>query len=191
MEMNELLAFMSVAEKLKCTTRHSWTSSGRQESVAEHSWRMALLAMAVADEFSELDMNKVIQMCLIHDLGEAVTGDIPSFYKTADDEYVEMNALNQVLGCVSGSLNEKLRALFKEMEQLESPEAKLYKCLDKCEVVLQHNEASLDTWIELEFSLNLTHGKKECDEFDYMQRLRERLRQDTMIKLQKRESYEY
>ena len=51
------------------------------------------MAMAVADEFSELDMNKVIKMCLIHDLGEAITGDIPTFYKTATDEVVELDAI--------------------------------------------------------------------------------------------------
>ena len=70
MDINECIVFMNIAEKLKCNTRHSWTSSGRHESVAEHSWRMGLLAMAVADEFSELDMNKVIKMCLIHPIRE-------------------------------------------------------------------------------------------------------------------------
>jgi ABC-type sulfate/molybdate transport systems ATPase subunit len=60
-----------VAEKLKCNTRHCYTSSGRHESVAEHSWRIALMAMLLTEEFPEADMNKVIRMCLIHDLGEA------------------------------------------------------------------------------------------------------------------------
>lgn len=184
MDINELLVFLNIAEKLKCNTRHSWTSNGRHESVAEHSWRMALFAMAIADEFSELDMNKVIKMCLIHDLGEAITGDIPTFYKTENDENVELKAIDQLLNTVSGPFKESLQALFNEMDQLSTPEARLYKCIDKCEVVLQHNETSLDTWIELEYELNQTHGEKECAEFDYMKRLRKRLKDDTLAKLE-------
>lgn len=83
MEARKLLEALHVAERLKDVTRHCYTSGGRHESVAEHCWRMALMAYFVSDEFPELDMNKVIKMCLIHDLGEAFTGDIPSFLKTA------------------------------------------------------------------------------------------------------------
>ena len=89
MEIRRLLDFLKTAEQLKCNTRHSYTSSGRLESVAEHSWRLALMAMLVGDEFPELDMDKVIKMCLIHDMGEAITGDIPAFEKTDKDRKVE------------------------------------------------------------------------------------------------------
>ena len=82
MKAEELLKVMHLAEKLKDATRHCYTSGGRHESVAEHSWRITLLAYFVKDEFPEADMDRVIKMCLIHDLGEAFTGDIPSFLKT-------------------------------------------------------------------------------------------------------------
>ena len=85
MKPAELLEILSVAKKLKCNTRHCYTSSGRHESVAEHSWRLALMAMLLAPEFPETDMDRVIRMCLIHDLGEAFTGDIPTFDKTDAD----------------------------------------------------------------------------------------------------------
>ena len=81
MEPRKLLDTLHVAEKLKDTTRHCYTSGGRHESVGEHSWRAALMAYFMKDEFPEADMNKVITMCLIHDLGEAFTGDIPTFDK--------------------------------------------------------------------------------------------------------------
>ena len=81
MEARRLIDALSVAERLKDATRHCYTSGGRHESVAEHSWRLALMAYWVSDEFPELDMAKVIKMCLIHDLGEAFTGDIPTFEK--------------------------------------------------------------------------------------------------------------
>ena len=54
MIQNEFLSILSVAEKLKCNTRHSDTSSGRRESVAEHSWRLALMAMLLEAYSQEL-----------------------------------------------------------------------------------------------------------------------------------------
>ena len=89
MNQRTYIDFLNKIGKLKCITRHSWTSSGRQESVAEHSWRLAVMAMLCADEYPNLDINKVIKMCLIHDFGEAITGDIPAFLKTAQNEIDE------------------------------------------------------------------------------------------------------
>ena len=60
MDPRMLIKFLNKIEKLKYTTRHSRTSNGRQESVAEHSWRLAVMAMLCADEFSNLDMEKLI-----------------------------------------------------------------------------------------------------------------------------------
>ena len=62
MNQREYIKFLNVIEKLKCITRHSWTSSGRHESVAEHSWRLAVMAMLCADEYPDLNINKVIKM---------------------------------------------------------------------------------------------------------------------------------
>ena len=93
MEPAELLEILHTAERLKDVTRHSYTSGGRHESVAEHSWRITLMAFLLRDEFPELDMDKVLRMCLIHDLGECFTGDIPAFDKTADDSAREEELL--------------------------------------------------------------------------------------------------
>lgn len=76
METRKLLDALMVAERLKDTTRHCYTSKGRHESVAEHSWMTTLMAFFMRDEFPEADMDKVIRMCIIHDLGECFTGDI-------------------------------------------------------------------------------------------------------------------
>ena len=81
MDINKFLDILHTAERLKDTTRHCTTSGGRLESVAEHSWRITLMAFFLRDEFPEADMDKVIRMCLIHDLGECFTGDIPTFLK--------------------------------------------------------------------------------------------------------------
>ena len=93
MNSRKLLDALCVAERLKDATRHCYTRNGRHESVAEHSWMMTLMAYFMKDEFPEVDMNKVIQMCIIHDLGECFTGDIPTFDKTKDNEDTEENLL--------------------------------------------------------------------------------------------------
>ena len=85
MKPEKLIEVLSVAERLKDAVRHCYTSGGRRESVAEHSWRITLMAYFVSDEFPEADLLKIMKMCLIHDLGEAFTGDIPAFEKTDKD----------------------------------------------------------------------------------------------------------
>ena len=82
MTQRVFLDFLHILERLKCNTRHSWTSTGRHETVAAHTWRLAVMALLLRDELPGVDMDKVLRMCLIHDFGEAVTGDIPSFEKT-------------------------------------------------------------------------------------------------------------
>ena len=86
MKPRELLDILTIAERLKDVTRHCYSSKGRHESVAEHCWMMTFMAFLLKEEFPEADMEKVIHMCLIHDLGEAFTGDIPVFDKTDADE---------------------------------------------------------------------------------------------------------
>ena len=95
MDAEKLLDALHIAERLKDATRHCYTSGGRHESVAEHSWRMTLMAFFIRDEFPEADMDKVMRMCLIHDLGEAFTGDIPTFDKTQSDEDLEETLLRR------------------------------------------------------------------------------------------------
>ena len=134
MQYNEFLSILSVAEKLKCNTRHSDTSSGRRESVAEHSWRLALMAMLLADEFPNTDINKVIQMCLIHDLGEAFTGDIATFDKTDADSVKEDMVYADWVETFPEVQKKQFQDLLAEMNALQTKEAKLYKALDICTV---------------------------------------------------------
>lgn len=76
-----ILAFFKAAEKLKATYRHSYTSdTKRLESSAEHSWMLAIVSMTIFSELGlKLDELKTLKMVIIHDLAEAVTGDIPTF----------------------------------------------------------------------------------------------------------------
>ena len=187
MRPEQLIEFLGVVEKLKCNTRHSWTSSGRRESVAEHSWRLSLFAMLCADEYPDLDMNKVIRMCIIHDLGEAITGDVPSFEKTEQNEMTEKEAWDTLLTWLPEPYKSEFSALYAEMEARETPEAKLYKALDNMEAVISHNEASLETWIPLEYTLNLTYGEETAAWSPYTQRLRSYLTEQSREKIRKSE----
>lgn len=178
-----VLNFLRIAEQLKCNTRHSYTTSGRIESVAEHSFRLGVFAWLVKDEFPELDMEKVTTMCLFHDFGEAVTGDIPVFEKNASDEVTEAKAVEQILSVLPEKQQEELRALFAEMDARETPESRLFHALDKMEAVIQHNEADISTWIPLEYDLQLTHGQKEAAYFPYMKELRALVKADSKKKI--------
>ena len=184
MEPSAFLSILSVAEKLKCNTRHSWTSNGRHESVAEHSWRITLMAMLCADEFPDLDINRVIRMCLIHDLGEAFTGDIPAFHKTDADEDVEARKLFAWVDTFPAPTRQEFRSLYTEMEALETKEARLYKALDKLEALIQHDEADISTWLPLEYDLQLTYGADLMNLTSWLRKLRDEVDRVTLEKIQ-------
>ncbi|MDR0659828.1 MAG: HD domain-containing protein [Prevotellaceae bacterium] len=183
MHPREFISFMAIAEKLKCNTRHSWTSTGRPESVAEHTWRLSLMAYFIQDEFPEADINKVIQMCILHDLGEAITGDIPSFLKTEENESSENSVVIKLIKTLPRLYQDKLLPLFKEMNELQTLEAKLYKALDKLEAVMQHNEADISTWLPLEHELNIAYGEENVQFSAYLKRLKEELNKNSREKI--------
>ncbi len=171
----EHIAFLNLlhqAEKLKNNTRHSWTSSGRHESVAEHSFRLCVMAYFLQDEFPQINMEQVMKMCLFHDMGEAFTGDIPSFNKTDQDEQAEGQAVATWLQGLPSPYQEDLTALFAQMNGLDTQEARFYKALDKLEVLIQHSESHISTWIPIEYELNFTYGTQEVEEFPYLKAIR-------------------
>ena len=185
METAKLLEALSVAEKLKDATRHCYTSGGRRESVAEHSWRITLMAYFVSDEFPEADIEKLMKMCLIHDLGEAFTGDIPTFEKTETDEETEAQRLNEWVSHLPQPFAREMQELYQEMEERQTLEAKIYKALDNLEALIQHNESDIKTWIPLEYDLQMTYGNDKVQFSQYLTELRNEVRNDSRKKLQK------
>ena len=184
MRPTDLLQVLHTAEKLKDTTRHCDTSGGRRESVAEHSWRLTLMAFFLRDEFPALDMDKVLRMCLVHDLGECFTGDIPSFLKTAADTEREDTLLERWVRGLPAPYCTELTALYSEMDALETQEARLYKALDKLEAVIQHNEAPISTWLPREYALNMTYADENVAFSPYLTALREAVRDETRAKIE-------
>ena len=183
MQQRELLDFLSKLECLKTNGRHSVTRGGITETVAAHSWRLAVFAMLIAPEFPEIDANKLLRMCLIHDFGEAITGDIPSFLKTKENERTEENAVDTLLSSLPEPQCAELTALFAEMDAHTTAEARLYKALDKMEAVIQHNESDISTWLPLEYDLQQSYAQENAAEFPYLKELRALMLQDTLDKI--------
>ncbi len=183
MDQRKYIEFLNVIEKLKCNTRHSWTSTGRHESVAEHSWRLAVMAMLCADEYPNIDISKVIKMCLIHDFGEALTGDIPAFLKTEENEKKEKRAIEELTSLLPEDTKKELFLLFEEMEALSTDESKLYKSLDNIEAVISHNEADISTWLPREYDENLTYGRENSEWSEWTKMLREEVKKDSVNKI--------
>ena len=183
MEARQLLDALEVAERLKDTTRHCYTRNGRHESVAEHSWMMTLMGFFMKDEFPDVDMDKVIRMCIIHDLGEAFTGDIPTFEKNEAHEKSEEELLNMWVETLPTNTAKEMRELYEEMAKRESKEAKVYKAIDSLEALIQHNISDISTWIPKEYELNKTYADDKVAFSEYLKSVREEIRVDTLKKL--------
>src|SRR4051812_41832613 len=80
-----IVDFLQSASALKDTLRTGRTANGRQESTADHSWRLSLLALLLADDLESIDLVRLFQLCLAHDLAEAITGDVPAPCQDAAD----------------------------------------------------------------------------------------------------------
>ncbi len=191
MEPREYLEILHVAERLKDTPRHCTTSKRKTESVAEHSWRVSLMAFLLRSEFPELDMDRVTRMCLIHDLGECFTGDIPTFLKTDADRETEDSLLNRWVSSMPDVVSREMSELYREMDAQQTGEAKFYKALDKLEALIQHNESPLDTWAENEYDLNRRYAFDAVAFSDWLSDLRKEILADTMEKLRREGNGDY
>ena len=183
MEPGKLLETLAVAGRLKEVPRHCVMAGGRRESVAEHCWRAALMAYFLREEFPEADMDRVIAMCLIPDLGEAFTGEIPASRKTAEDEQEEERRLYDWIETLPQPYAGEMLALYGEMAALQTTEAKIYKAIDNMETVIQHNESPLESWLPEEYPLNLTYGTDKAAFSAYLTALRAAVREETERKI--------
>jgi len=144
-----------------------------------------LIAFFMKDEFPEVNMDKVIKMCIIHDLGEAFTGDIPTFEKTTMNEATEEELLYSWVKALPENYAKEMLNLYDEMSKRESSEAKVYKAIDSLEALIQHNISDLSTWIPKEYELNKTYADDKVAFSEYLKELREEIRKDTLEKIGK------
>ena len=184
-ELKNILKFLHEAEKLKLVLRHSWMSTGRRESVAEHSWRMALMAMVLAPKLGhKINLEKVLQMILVHDVCEAYAGDHWGFMPAKKDKFLlEKKGLAKILRTTDKKFAANVMSLFVEFETGKTPEAKFAGALDKLEVMIQHNEAKLKTWNKIERPSNLVYGDKESAYNPVLKQFRHLIKLESIKKL--------
>ena len=141
------------------------------------------MALLLRNEFPDVDIDKVVNMCVIHDLGECFTGDIPTFLKTDAERNTEDSLLRKWVNSLPSGVSEDLAGLYSEMEAQKTAEAKLYKALDKLEALIQHNESPLYTWSENEFELNKTYAFDSVAFSEWLTELRKAILDDTINKI--------
>ena len=145
---------------------------------------MAML-LSGEKEFQDADMDKVIRMCLIHDLGEAFTGDVPTFEKTETDEEKEEVLYAEWVESFPKVQKLEFQSLLAEMAEQRTVEAKIYKALDKLEAVIQHDESDISTWIPLEYELQLSYGKEQVQFSPYLREFKKAVDEWTREKIEK------
>jgi putative hydrolase of HD superfamily len=178
-EVDGILAFLRSAERLKHVGREAWTSDGARESVAEHSWRLCLMAMVFADRYPGLDVARLMRICLVHDLGEAIGGDIPAPQQAADAPKAaqERRDLLALVAPLPNRLQQEILALWDEYEGADSPEARVAKALDKLETILQHTQGRNPP--DFDYLFNLEYGKRYTDASPELADIRARLDAET------------
>jgi len=160
-----ILDFLRAAEQLKVKTRSAHTSEGKPESVAEHSWRLCLMALVLRDEFPDANLERLIAMCVVHDLGEAIRGDVPAPVQaerlTRDPKAAksaeEREDLLTLLSPLPASVREQITALWDEYEAATTREARVAKALDKLETILQHTQGANPP--DFDYAFNLGYGR--------------------------------
>lgn len=141
---SQAIEFLQLLQHLKTQKRTGWVKCGVQgpESIADHMYRMGMMALLV--QGTAFDYAKCIKLALVHDVAEAIVGDITPHCGISDEDKYQLEAeavarLKSVLGGTSLAGGE-LEALWHEYEQGESEEAKLVKDFDKLEMILQATE---------------------------------------------------
>lgn len=175
------LAFVKEAERLKDVLRNSRTSTGRRESTAEHTWRLCLMALVLADAFDGIDLARLLQICIVHDLGEALHGDVPAVQRTADKADRERADLVALLAPLDPVRRDHIMGLWEEYEAAATPEAVIAKGLDKLETILQHNQGLNPN--DFDYAFNLSYGLKQTAAQPLLAAIREILDQETRARL--------
>lgn len=184
-DLEGTLEFLRHAERLKVTMRSGYTSTGAQESVAEHTWRLCLMALVLHREFPGVGLARLLKICLVHDLGEAIGGDVPapeqarrlSEDPAADKAAQERADLLTLLAPLPGETRDELVALWDEYEAAATPEARLAKGLDKLETILQHTQGANPPGFDHRF--NLGYGRRHTSGHPVLERVRAMLDAET------------
>lgn len=140
MSMKQIVDFLQIAEKLECEYRLTRLSDGQRQAVASHSWNMATMAIVLQPYLNiPVNMERVLKMCLLHDLPEAIAHDVPLHEQTdcvrAQKHIAECDAVCQIENLLQ---NDDISACFAEYDARQTQESKLVKALDMLDTAVQH-----------------------------------------------------
>ncbi|XP_014676664.1 PREDICTED: HD domain-containing protein 2-like [Priapulus caudatus] len=141
--VTNVLEFMMLVGQLKRVKRAGWIIKEVRdvESVADHMYRMAIMSMLL-DCRHHLDKSKCIKLSLVHDLAEAIVGDLTPHdnVEKAEKHLQEMRAMQHACSLLDKEPSEEIYSLWEEYEAQETPEARVVKDLDRFDMVLQAYE---------------------------------------------------
>jgi putative hydrolase of HD superfamily len=162
-ELHGILDFLRAAEALKDVTRTAWTSAGARETVAAHSWRLCLMALVLGRQVPGVDLGRLLAICIVHDLGEAIGGDVSAVLQAGAPPKAEQERADLLRLCapLPPALRDELVALWDEYEAARTPEARLAKGLDKLETILQHVQGENPPGFDYRF--NLAYGRAHTE----------------------------
>ena len=171
--LTAIIDFLQAAEKLKDTLRSGITSNGRAESTAEHSWRLCLMVMLFDGELADYDRLKLLRLCIVHDLGEAISGDVPATCQSPDDGRAarERADLETLCAPLPDDLCREILGLWDGYSGGTTPEARMVKGFDKLETMLQHligRDAA-----DFDYAFNLTYGTQHTVRHPLLFQIRE------------------
>lgn len=180
-DLNNIHQFLHTSEGLKKLLRHSWLSDGRQESVAEHTWRMSLMAIALHSKIeSKVDLGHVLEMIIVHDLAEIIATDFHAFEDVPSNKHeLEEKGLREVVKALDAPTQTRIISLWQEFEDRVTDEAKFANALDKLEVLIQHNEGGSESWEEREYPFNYVYGYDKVAHSNVLTLFRDLIFQET------------
>lgn len=155
------LGFFRAAGALKDTLRSGFTAEGRPESTAEHSWRLCLIALTLEDALPGIDSGRLLRLLVLHDLAEAIGGDVPAPQQAGDKTAAERRDLTGMLAGLPAAAADRLLALWDEYAAAATSEARLAKGLDRLETVLTHTEGANHP--DFDYAFNLGYGRTHTD----------------------------
>uniref|UniRef100_A0AC34FJ50 5'-deoxynucleotidase HDDC2 n=2 Tax=Panagrolaimus sp. ES5 TaxID=591445 RepID=A0AC34FJ50_9BILA len=137
----QIFELLSTLDALKHLVRTGWIhfKVPQPETVSGHMYRMAILAMTLSGEDPSLDAIRCVKMALVHDIGEAIVGDITPRCGVSEAEKfkLEEDAVKKIASFVPTTLGNEWEALWREYEAAETSEAKAVKQLDKFDMIAQ------------------------------------------------------
>jgi putative hydrolase of HD superfamily len=168
-DRDAFLAFFRAAAGLKDTLRSGFTPAGRPESTAEHTWRLCLIAITLDDALG-VDLRRLLELLVVHDLGEAVLGDVPAPLQAGDKTADERAALAGLVATLPAATAARLMARWDEYTAAASPEARMAKALDRLETVMTHTEGRNPPGFD--YAFNLGYGRAQTDSHPLVAALR-------------------